>query len=117
MLRHMGRPKWAEQHGFNRRTLILQGAVASLAMWAPSARAEATVIRVGYLRWAVRRPTISMLDRQDPDNGLAGARLAMSDNNTTGRFMNRQFELMDVPVHADDDPLAALNTLVQQEVS
>jgi ABC transporter substrate binding protein (PQQ-dependent alcohol dehydrogenase system) len=110
----MGRPKRAERLGFGRRTLILQGAMASLA---PAARAEVAVIRVGYLRSAVRRPTISMLDRQEPDNGLAGARLAMSDNNTTGRFTNQQFELIDVPVHAEDDPISALNTLVRQGVA
>jgi ABC transporter substrate binding protein (PQQ-dependent alcohol dehydrogenase system) len=32
----------------------------------------------------------------------------MSDNNTTGRFMNQQFEVMDAPLRAGDDPLAAL---------
>ena len=32
------------------------------------------------------------------DDGLAGARLAIDDNNTTGRFMNQQFALMDLPV-------------------
>ena len=43
-----------------------------------------------------------------PDDGLAGAKLAISDNNTTGRFTNQQFELSDAPVRADDDPVAML---------
>ena len=50
------------------------------------------------------RPTISLLDRAPPDNGLAGAKLAISDNNTTGRFTNQQFELADAPIGIAPDP-------------
>ena len=34
-----------------------------------------------------RSQTISLLDKPPPDDGLAGAKLAISDNNTTGRFI------------------------------
>ena len=68
------------------------------------ARSDTATVQVGYLRWLETRQTISLLDKAPPDNGLAGAKLAMSDNNTTGRFMNQQFELSDTPVHDDDDP-------------
>ena len=51
-----------------------------------------------------------------PDDGLAGAKLAMRDNDTTGRFMNQQFELSDTPVRADDDPVAILATLTDRGV-
>ena len=60
--------------------------------------------------------TISLLDKAPPDNGLAGAKLAMNDNNTTGRFMNQQFELSDAPVRADDDPAAVLSELAEHGV-
>lgn len=106
----------AARLGLNRRTLISRSMIALLAVPASRARAEPAVIKVGYLRWAVRRPTISLLDKPASDNGLAGARLAMSDNNTTGRFLNQQFDLLDVPIAAADDAAQALETLAQQGV-
>ena len=43
-------------------------------------------------------------------------KLAMSDNNTTGRFMNQQFELTDAPVRADDDPVSILTALADRGI-
>lgn len=40
-------------------------------------------------------PPLSLLDIPPADNGIAGAKLAISDNNTTGRFMKQEF-LLDV---------------------
>ncbi len=77
------------------------------------ARADPAVIRVGYLRWLETHQTISLLDKPAQDNGLAGGRLAMSDNDTTGRFMNQAFELVDRPVRADDAPATALGFLAE----
>ncbi len=74
-------------------------------------------VRMGYIRSTVRNPTISLLDKPAPNNGLAGAQLALADNNTTGRFMGQTFELLDEPVGADDDPLAALKTLTDQGIT
>lgn len=71
-------------------------------------------MQIGYLRWVEPRPTISLLDKAAPDNGLAGANLAIKDNNTTGRFINQQFELTDTPVRADDDPANILATLAEK---
>jgi len=38
-------------------------------------------------------PPISLLDVRPPDDGVAGARLAINDNNTTGRFLHQEFTL------------------------
>lgn len=38
-------------------------------------------------------PPLSLLDIPPPDNGLAGAKLAIDDNNTTGRFLKQEFIL------------------------
>ena len=38
-------------------------------------------------------PPISPLDSRPPDDGVAGARLAINDNNTTGRFLGQEFTL------------------------
>ncbi len=40
----------------------------------------------------------------------------MNDNNTTGRFMNQQFELSDAPVRDDDDPAAVMSGLAEHGV-
>lgn len=84
----MERPKLMPHEWFGRRALFVTTAGAALAGIPRAARSDASSVEVGYLRWPEPRPTISLLDKPAPDNGLAGARLAMSDNNTTGRFMN-----------------------------
>ena len=38
-----------------------------------------------------RLPPLSLLDIPPPDDGMAGAKLAIQDNNTTGRFMKQEF--------------------------
>jgi ABC transporter substrate binding protein (PQQ-dependent alcohol dehydrogenase system) len=75
------------------------------------ARADVSTIAVGYLRSTARHPTISLLDQQSPDDGLAGAKLAMQDDATTGRLMGQEFVLLDSPLGPDDDPVAALRAL------
>ena len=101
---------------FSRRALIATGAGTFLAATTRVARSEPATVQVGYLRWTEPQPTISLLDKMPPDDGLAGAKLAMRDNDTTGRFMNQQFELSDTPVRADDDPVAILATLTDRGV-
>jgi ABC transporter substrate binding protein (PQQ-dependent alcohol dehydrogenase system) len=40
-----------------------------------------------------RLPPLSLLDFPPGDDGIAGARLAINDNNTTGRFLKQEFTL------------------------
>jgi ABC transporter substrate binding protein (PQQ-dependent alcohol dehydrogenase system) len=80
-------------------------------------RADGSSVGAGYIRWAERRPTISLLDKPAADDGLAGAQLAMADNNTTGRFINQQFELTDVPLRSLDDAVSALGKLTEQGIA
>ena len=103
-------------NGFGRRAMIAITMGAVLAVRPRVARSDTTTIQVGYLRWMETRQTISLLDKAPPDNGLAGAKLAMNDNNTTGRFMNQQFELSDAPVREDDDPAAIMSGLAEHGV-
>jgi ABC transporter substrate binding protein (PQQ-dependent alcohol dehydrogenase system) len=93
--------------------MIAGTAVAAVAGLSRPIHADPLTLRVGYLRWLAPRQTISPLDKPPSDNGLAGARLAMSDNDTTGHFMNQRFELADTPLHAGDDPLPALTALAE----
>ena len=41
----------------------------------------------------MRPPPLSLLDAPPTDDGVAGARLAINDNNTTGRFLKQEFTL------------------------
>lgn len=53
-----------------------------------------------------RLPPLSLLDLPPPDEGVAGAKLAIADNNTTGRFLKQEFSL-DVAESAKPDELIA----------
>ncbi len=112
----MERPTLLPHNRFGRRTLVAATAGVALVGAHGAARSDPASVQVGYLRWLEPRPTISLLDRSSPDNGLAGAKLAMSDNNTTGSFMNQQFELSDAPVRADDDPVNILAVLADRGI-
>ena len=71
-------------------------------------------IRIGYLAQAVERPpALSNLDWLLPaeDDGLQGARLAIADNATTGKFMKQKFLLDEKTVAADGDVAAAFREL------
>jgi ABC transporter substrate binding protein (PQQ-dependent alcohol dehydrogenase system) len=68
--------------------------------------AEPIDIRIGYLRRAEIRETLSPLQMPAPNDGLAGAELAITDNNTTGRFLNQRFSLEEAKVKETDDPVA-----------
>ena len=51
-------------------------------------------------------PPLSLLDIAPADNGVAGAKLAVADNNTTGRFLN-QHTTLDIVENAKPEALIA----------
>ena len=77
----------------------------------------ASVIKVGYIRWIEPRPTISLIDKPAADDGLAGARLAIADNTTTGRFLGQTYELHEAPLRPSDDLAVPLTDLIDRGVS
>jgi ABC transporter substrate binding protein (PQQ-dependent alcohol dehydrogenase system) len=81
-----------------------------------SAAASAPTLTIGYLHWQHSVETISYVFQPAPDNGRAGAEVAIVDNNTTGRFMNQNFALEAIEVRTDADALAALKTLVAKGI-
>src|SRR4051812_46787291 len=52
-----------------------------------------TSINIGYLRAYAPQLALSVLDVPPRDEGVAGAKVAIVDNNTTGKFMGQQFSL------------------------
>ena len=83
-----------------------------------AARAQDTLdIKIGYLRRAHHQETISLVQMPPPDTGLAGAQMAVRDNDTTGRFLNQRYSLIDWHLKADDDPATAVSELARQGIS
>jgi hypothetical protein len=74
---------------------------------------EMTKVPVGYLKQEVKRPIpLSRLHVEPADYGVAGAEMALKDNNTTGRFTKQEFTLDVERVAVGGDAVAALQKLV-----
>lgn len=82
----------------------------------PSAASEAAAkpaddvlqIEILYLKQLRdKNPPLSLLDLPPDDDGIAGAKLAIADNNTTGRFTKQNFSLEVVESASAGDLIAA----------
>lgn len=77
---------------------------------AEAAQPEAATVKINILMAREirpdRLPPLSLLDIPPPDDGVAGAKLAIADNNTTGRFLKQDFTL-DTVQSANKDELIA----------
>jgi len=70
-------------------------------------------VSIAFLHEQVPEPIpLSLVEPVATDLGLAGARLAITDNNTTGRFLNQQYELKEVLVPAGGDLAGAVKSLI-----
>jgi ABC transporter substrate binding protein (PQQ-dependent alcohol dehydrogenase system) len=81
---------------------------------APSpASGDLTQVPIGYIKQEVKRLIpLSRLHVEPEDYGIAGAELALKDDNTTGRFIKQQFALDVERVPIGGDAVAALERLV-----
>ncbi|KAA0688270.1 ABC transporter substrate-binding protein [Azospirillum brasilense] len=93
--------------------LLAGGLCASPAAFSQEAApADTSMVRIAYLTQEVEHPpALSNLDEPPDDDGLAGAQLAVADNNSTGRFLKQRFELEAVTVPIGGDPAQALRDL------
>lgn len=89
-------------------------AFAVLLVFVSDAAAEPLSINVGVLRQTHTRETLSILDIPADDDVVAGARLGVSDNNTTGKFTNQTFDVVDAKF--DGDAKAALDRLLARNI-
>ena len=79
----------------------------------PAPANDVVTVPIGYLEQEVKRPlSVSRLNIAPDDLGVAGAEIALKDNNTTGRFTKQQFALDVERVPVGGDSVAALETLV-----
>lgn len=69
-------------------------------------------IRIGYLRAYEPQLALSVLDIPPRDEGVAGADVAIKDNNTTGKFLGQQFLLETRETKFDEDVVPAFKEMV-----
>jgi ABC transporter substrate binding protein (PQQ-dependent alcohol dehydrogenase system) len=71
-------------------------------------------LQIGYLRFRVE-PVLphSFMEVPPKDDGIAGARVGIGDNNTTGRFVGQQFALDEKPAASEAEVPAALAALIE----
>ena len=96
---------------------LLLGVCVLIALSGAGLSDQPLEIKIGYLRQAPSRIKISLIDVPAANDGLAGAQLAIEDNNTTGRFLNQHYVLLDTLLGEGDDPVAAMNALADQGAS
>jgi ABC transporter substrate binding protein (PQQ-dependent alcohol dehydrogenase system) len=94
---------------------LFVGMVVGLSALVTTALAADPVeIGIGYLRRAGIKPTLSMIEQPAENDGVAGARLAIEDNNTTGKFLNQHFTLDEVRLTDGDDAAKAAVALADR---
>ena len=94
--------------------LLSAATLLSVLLATPADTAE---LKIGYLRTPEPKARLSLIEIPADDDGLAGARLAIEDNNTTGKFLDLQFSLEDARVAQGDDPAAATIVLAERGIS
>ena len=111
------RKRTATSHGRNDLLRLLVGLCALLALSGAGSADQPLDIKIGYLHEAPSRIRISLIDVPAANDGLAGAQLAIEDDNTTGRFLNQRYQLIEKLLGEGDDPAAAMNALADQGAS
>jgi ABC transporter substrate binding protein (PQQ-dependent alcohol dehydrogenase system) len=107
------------------RCLVMTAALAAGLVFAtpassqpPGAAGEVKRVTIVFARQLRDvAPPLSLLDVPPPDDGIAGARLAISDNNTTGRFLKQEFALEVVESGDIQDLVAQVNKQVESGAS
>jgi ABC transporter substrate binding protein (PQQ-dependent alcohol dehydrogenase system) len=97
------------------RTVMAGGLI--LALISTLAIAEPLAVKISYLGRVERKATISLVDLPPDNDGVAGVRLALEDNNTTGKFLNQHFSLEQVRIKENDDPVAIVSQLANRGIS
>ena len=89
----------------------LVGAIGLSIVASQAVAAGPIEIGIGYLGQAGVKSKLSLIDQPAENDGVAGARLAIEDNNTTGRFLNQRFALQEVRLKEGEDAAKAATEL------
>ena len=93
---------------------MLIGAIGLCVVATHALAADPLEIGVGYLRHAGVKSTLSLVAQPADNDGIDGARLAIEDNNTTGKFLNQHFTLTEVRLKPGDDVAKTANSLAER---
>jgi ABC transporter substrate binding protein (PQQ-dependent alcohol dehydrogenase system) len=93
----------------------LIGAIALSVAASHALAADPIQIGIGYIRHDRVKETLSLVQLPAANDGVAGARLAIEDNNTTGKFLNQHFALDEVRLKEGDDIVKAATTLAEHD--
>ena len=91
------------------------GAIGLSLMATHALAADPIEVGIGYLRHAGVKSTLSLAAQPAENDGVAGALLAIEDNNTTGKFLNQHFTLTELRLKEGDDVTAAANKLADHD--
>ncbi|HEY2247963.1 MAG TPA: ABC transporter substrate-binding protein [Bradyrhizobium sp.] len=94
---------------------MLIGAIGLSLVATHALAADPLEVGIGYLRHAGVKSTLSLLQQPADNDGLAGALLAIEDNNTTGKFLNQHFTLTEVRLKDGDDVAGAASSLADHD--
>jgi ABC transporter substrate binding protein (PQQ-dependent alcohol dehydrogenase system) len=84
-----------------------------LAAFTVAASSEPTVVEIGYIGLEAKPAVAStLLDPPAKDEGVQGARLALADNGTTGRFIGQAFRLREAVVADAGGAVAAARDML-----
>src|SRR5882724_2256921 len=92
----------------------LVGAIGLSVVATHALAAGPVEIGIGYLGHASVKSKLSLVEQPSDNDGIAGARLAIEDNNTTGKFLNQHFTLQEVRLKGGDDVARAAMTLADR---
>src|SRR4030081_774663 len=95
---------------------LVVGIIGLAALATAAFGADPVEIGIGYLRRAGVKPTLSLVEQPAENDGLAGARLAIEDNNTTGKFLNQHFALEELRLKDGDDAARAAVALADRTI-
>src|ERR1700710_551147 len=105
----------AEQQGGMMLRLFV-GIIGLGVLATPAHAADPVEIGIGYLRRAAIKPTLSLVEQPAENDGVAGARLAVEHNNTTGKFLNQRFTLEELRLKDGDDAAKAAVALADRNI-
>lgn len=92
-------------HAYAVHALVYLCALACAALLGTQAIAAPLQVQIGYLSWQPERgPLLSNVIPEPEDAGLRGAELAISDSNSTGRFLKHSYQLQ-TPASASPEAL------------
>lgn len=92
----------------------LVGVIGLGVVACPVLAADPIDINVGYLGQAGIKSKLSLVEQPSENDGIAGARLAIEDNNTTGKFLNQRFFLEEIRLKDGEDVAKAATALADR---